>query len=54
MSSLEVKGIDLRYLLTPRATEHRIFTRVRALHDEVAEMSLRGWHDGVQPDFPAA
>jgi hypothetical protein len=38
----------------PRATEHRIFTRVRALHDEVAEMSRGGGHKGTQPDFPAA
>jgi hypothetical protein len=38
----------------PRATEHRIFKRVRALHDEVAAMSRRGGHDGARPDFPAA
>jgi hypothetical protein len=38
----------------PRATEHRIFTRVRALHDEVAELSRRSGHEETQPDFPAA
>ncbi|RAV09321.1 hypothetical protein DQP55_17585 [Mycolicibacterium sp. GF69] len=38
----------------PRATEHRIFKRVRALHDEVAELSRRGGHGRTQPNFPAA
>jgi hypothetical protein len=38
----------------PRGTEHRIFKRVRALHDEVAELSLRGGREGYRPDFPAA
>ena len=38
----------------PRATEHRISQRVLALHARVAEMSLRGGHEGYSPDFPAA
>jgi hypothetical protein len=38
----------------PRATEQRIYTRVRALHDEVAEMSRRGGHQQHPPGQPAA
>lgn len=38
----------------PRATEHRIHKRVLALHARVADMSLRGGHEGYSPDFPAA
>jgi hypothetical protein len=38
----------------PRSAEYRILKRVRALHDEVAEMSLRGGHEGCGQDFPAA
>src|SRR4051812_17138057 len=38
----------------PRATEHLINQRVRALHARVAEMSLRGGHQGSSPDLPAA
>jgi hypothetical protein len=38
----------------PRATEYRIFKRVRALHDEVAELSHRGGYDGSPLNFPAA
>ncbi len=36
----------------PRATEYRIFKRVRTLHDEVAELSLRGGQ--LQSPPPAA
>jgi hypothetical protein len=38
----------------PRATEHRIDQRVKALRAKVAEMSLRAGHEGSCPDFPAA
>lgn len=40
--------------IMPRATEYRILQRVRALHHEVAEMSLRGGHLQTRPDPPAA
>ena len=38
----------------PREIEHRIYIRVRALHDEVAEMSRRGGHEHRPPGQPAA
>jgi hypothetical protein len=38
----------------PRATEHRIYKRVLALHDEVAEMSRRGRHEQHPSGQPAA
>jgi hypothetical protein len=38
----------------PRATEYRIFKRVRALHDEVAALSLRGGQLQNPPIPPAA
>ena len=38
----------------PRATRHRILQRVRALHDEVAELSLRGGQLQGPPGQPAA
>jgi hypothetical protein len=37
----------------PMATEHRIFRRVRALHDEVAGLSVRGGRE-AGPGLPAA
>ena len=37
----------------PRATSHRILQRVRALHDEVAALSLPGGR-GAGPTLPAA
>jgi hypothetical protein len=38
----------------PRATEYRIYKRVRALHDEVAALSLRGGQSQHPPGQPAA
>jgi hypothetical protein len=38
----------------PRATEYRIYKRVRALHDEVAELSLSGVQSQHPPGQPAA
>lgn len=38
----------------PRATAYRIYTRVRALHDEVAQLSLRGGLRHTPPVPPAA
>jgi hypothetical protein len=38
----------------PRATAHRIYTRVRALHDRVAELSLQGGQSQSAPAPPAA
>jgi hypothetical protein len=38
----------------PRSTEHRITSRVRALHDQVAELSLRGGQQQCPPGQPAA
>jgi hypothetical protein len=37
----------------PRATEYRIGQRVEALRAEVAELSLRGGHEGCRPDLRA-
>jgi hypothetical protein len=38
----------------PRATEHRILKRVRALHDQVAGLSLGGGQWQTPPAPPAA
>jgi hypothetical protein len=38
----------------PRATEYRILQRVRALHDQVAALSLRGGQLQTPPTPPAA
>jgi hypothetical protein len=43
-----------RHGTMPRGTEHRIMTRVQALHAQVAELSRRGGQEESSPDTPAA